>query len=607
MHSATTWLLAALCIILSAFHLQAEKIAIISDTHVTPGNDNDKQLRVAVDEINAGDADLVIVSGDITNEGSDSELKNAKSILDMISKPMCVIPGNHENNWSQSAGKTFVDLWGADRFVTETDNLIIAGVNCGPYMKMGDGHIKQEDLIWLDETLASRTAATGKQVLSVCHYPINPDLDNCTDYVRLLQRYPVVTHICGHYHTFKHYTTGGIDGLICRSLFMNGTFGYSILDIRNDSVFLYDKQLGKQPALMFCYPINTSFKPYEPTDTMRYNLPENVKIDLVFRDNASIFTRVGIDDENIYTGNSLGYVKAVNKASGNIAWEYHTAASLFSRPAITGDAVAIPTADRRLLWLDKHTGKLMHEYIADGPYVADGTIAGNMLLQGGYKKFQAWDTHSRKLLWENDSLTNYCQAAPTVCGDKVVFGAWDTYLRCLDTNTGTTLWKWNNGSTNRLFSPGNCVPVIANGKVIIVAPDRYMTALDLETGRVLWRNNDYKYRESLGASENGDRVYAKTMDGEVVAVSTTSDDFDLLWRVDTGLGYEHAPCIVLESDGTIYVGSRRGIMVAIDAATHEILYTYRLGSSEFNGWERDTNGDIYTSLIEGTVWRISRR
>ena len=248
MHTATSGLLAALCIILSAFHLQAEKIAIISDTHVTPGNDNDKQLRVAVDEINAGDADLVIVSGDITNEGSDSELKNAKSILDMISKPMCVIPGNHENNWSQSAGKTFVDLWGADRFVTETDNLIIAGVNCGPYMKMGDGHIKQEDLIWLDETLASRTAATGKQVLSVCHYPINPDLDNCTDYVRLLQRYPVVTHICGHYHTFKHYTTSGIDGLICRSLFMNGTFGYSILDIRNDSVFLYDKQLGKQPA-----------------------------------------------------------------------------------------------------------------------------------------------------------------------------------------------------------------------------------------------------------------------------------------------------------------------------------------------------------------------
>ena len=48
-------------------------------------------------------------------------------------------------------------------------------------------------------------------------------------------------------------------------------------------------------------------------------------------------------------------------------------------------------------------------------------------------------------------------------------------------------------------------------------------------------------------------------------------------------------------------------MVAIDAATQKIIYTYKLGNSEFNGWERDTNGDIYTSLIEGTVWRITSK
>ena len=196
-----------LCLPINAF---AERIAIVSDTHVSPGNTNDKQLRIAVDEINNGDASLVIVSGDITNEGSDEELRNVKSILDQITKPTFIIPGNHENNWSQSAGKTFIDLWNADRFVTETDSLIIVGVNCGPYMKMGDGHIKQEDLIWLDTTLAERTASTGKRVLSICHYPINPDLDNYADYVALLQRYPVVTHICGHYHSFKHYNTGGI-------------------------------------------------------------------------------------------------------------------------------------------------------------------------------------------------------------------------------------------------------------------------------------------------------------------------------------------------------------------------------------------------------------
>ena len=113
---------------------QAQRIALLSDVHVTPGNANDKALRVAVREINNGDFDFVVVNGDLTNEGSDSEIDNIKEILDGITLPLYVLPGNHENNWSQSATKTFVDTFGGDRFVTTVDSLVIVGINCGPYM-----------------------------------------------------------------------------------------------------------------------------------------------------------------------------------------------------------------------------------------------------------------------------------------------------------------------------------------------------------------------------------------------------------------------------------------------------------------------------------------
>ena len=76
-------------------------------------------------------------------------------------------------------------------------------------------------------------------------------------------------------------------------------------------------------------------------------LPANAKVSLVFRDDASIFTRVGIDDKRIYIGNSLGYVKAVNKADGKVVWQYKTDASIFSRPAVTEKYVIVPTADKR--------------------------------------------------------------------------------------------------------------------------------------------------------------------------------------------------------------------------------------------------------------------
>jgi len=148
----------ALLALLTLMGAQAQKFAILSDIHVTPGNANEGKLREAVAEINASDVDACIMTGDLTNEGSDEQLRNVKAIFDQVTKPFYIIPGNHENTWSQSACKTFNDLWGQDRFTFTMGNLFVIGMNCGPFMKMGDGHIKQEDLIWLDKTLDERNA-----------------------------------------------------------------------------------------------------------------------------------------------------------------------------------------------------------------------------------------------------------------------------------------------------------------------------------------------------------------------------------------------------------------------------------------------------------------
>ena len=196
--------LTSLIVLFSIFSVSATRIIVFADLHVLPGNECEKNMRIAVDEINNTDADMVVINGDLTNEGSDEELANVKSILDQINKPLYVLPGNHETTWSQSATKTIFDLWRNDRFVTEMDDLVIVGIACGPYMKMGDGHIKQEDLHWLDKTLAEHCTA-GKRVVSFNHYPLMKDLDNYDDYIRVLRKYPVIAHVNGHYHKYHKY------------------------------------------------------------------------------------------------------------------------------------------------------------------------------------------------------------------------------------------------------------------------------------------------------------------------------------------------------------------------------------------------------------------
>lgn len=583
------------------------KLAILSDVHVTPGNANEGKLREAVAEINATDVDAVMMTGDLTNEGSDEQLHNIKGILDGITHPLYVIPGNHENNWSQSACKTFNDLWGSDRFVFTVDDLVVVGMNCGPFMKMGDGHIKQEDLLWLDSTL-NVMVGPGMRVLSVNHYPILDDLDNYRAYVDILKKYPVVTHQCGHYHRWRLYETDGINGVIVRALDMGGgNYGYTLMTIDLDSqwIYVYNKVIGSDPEVMFSYRINLDY--YTPSlPQEQYTVPSDFTIQRIVADNASIFTRLGVDEKNIYFGNSLGYCKAVDKNTGKLRWQFKTDAMLFSRPAVCDKYVVLPTSDKRLVWLDKKSGKARWQYDAQGPYVADGVVSSDgILYQGGYKTFQAWDMKRHRLLWQYDSINNYCQAAPVVDGNDVIFGAWDTYLRSLNRRTGNLNWQWNNGKSANLYSPGNVVPVVTPDRVIIVAPDRVTTAIDRHDGTQLWREkNDNKVRESLGRSADGKVAYAKTMDGTLVAMST-GDKYEFLWSVDLGFGYEHAPCIVLEHDGYIYCGSRRGMLAVVNAATHQLEFTYRLGTSEVNGFEVDDAGTIYCSLIEGTIYRIT--
>ena len=598
-------------ILLSAFIVMsagAQKFAILSDIHVTPGNANEGKLIAAVDEINASDADVVIVSGDLTNEGSDVQLRNVKSILDNIKKPLYVIPGNHENNWSQSACKTFNDLWGNDRFVFSLGKLIVIGMNCGPFMKMGDGHIKQEDLIWLDKTLGEMVQP-GMKVLSINHYPILNDLDNYRDYVSVLKKYPVITHQCGHYHRWRLYETDGINGVMVRALDMgNGDYGYTLMDVdlEKNWIHVYNKTIGKEPQVVYAYKINTDYYDTDDAGGDVASVQGPFQIQELYADNASVFTRLGLDRTHVYFGNSLGYLKALNKSTGKIDWDYKTGAMLFARPAVDKKYVVLPTADRRLVWLDKKTGKQVYQYEAQGPYVADGVVEKGILYQGGYKMFQAWDVNKRRLLWQYDSINNYCQAAPLVDGGDVVFGAWDTNLRVLDKKNGKLRWQWNNGVKQNLYSPGNVVPVVTEDRVLIVAPDRVSTALNRSTGAQVWREkNEHKVRESLGVSEDSKVAYAKTMDGTLVAMSTEGDEYSLLWVVDLGFGYEHAPCLVVEKGGYIYVGSRHGRLAIVDAATHQVVCNYSMGSSEVNGFEIDENGDVYCSLIEGRIYRIS--
>ena len=592
---------------------QPVTFALLADLHVSPGAPGDSSLNLIVDEINTSDFSFTVVAGDLTNTGSDAELSAVKRALDKLIKPYYVIPGNHETNWSESAGLTFNRLWGNDRFIFDHNGYLFVGFNTGPFMKMGDGHIKVEDLQWLRRELQERKPEKTP-LISFSHYPLAEGLNNWTDAANILKSFGCRVAFCGHGHRLALMNFNGIPGIMGRTALPgnNTRPGYSIVRLRNDSVLVYNKELSlpvKKPVIMLNYVKPDTLAKIPSPAAPDYSVNQVYAGRLFigeWTDTASIFSGPClVNDTMLVYGNSMGFVKAISLASRRILWHTKLAGPVYSTPVSSEGIIVLGTVDGTITGLDAVSGRKIWTVIAGRPVLAEGIIDDRSVYIGaGDTCFYRIDLRNGKIIWKFTGVDGLIQGKPAISGSSVVFGAWDTHLYCLDKNKGSLRWKWNNGRPQVLYSPGNIYPVCSANKVFIVAPDRYMTALDLATGKKIWRTNRFQVRESMGASPDGSLVYVKLMNDTVIAVSTSGNSFKTEWAVDGGFGYEHNPCPVTATDKIVIAATRTGMVVAIDPESRSVAWKYKAGNSSVNKVVAGPDNTLWITLSEGRITGI---
>jgi outer membrane protein assembly factor BamB/predicted MPP superfamily phosphohydrolase len=601
----------ALFIIASGFSQNKEKSEEIkfiqlTDLHVSVGNDNDFLLQNIVKEINNSDFEFVIVTGDLTNRGADDELNEVYKILSTLKKPYYVVSGNHETNWSESAGLTYKKLWGEDRFVFTKGDYVFIGFPCGPYMKMGDGFVKHEDVLWLDKTLQDNLKNSNKKVLNFAHYPLDNSVSNYKEVLSVLQKYPTVATFCGHGHTLRKYDFSGLSGLMGTSITsLDGkTKSYNEVIVSKDSIRIYQKELDKPGVFKFAVPSTPS----------KIEIPKDNPASLTafIKDIASIYNLPAFDKKNLYFTNSLGEIQSVNLKNKAVNWKIQTGNSLYFSPIIVKNNLIEGTIEGNILGIDTQTGKQKWSTSVGGVLVGSPIVENNKLYTESSTAFVCIDAVTGKMLWENKLPQSYSQGIPVIHGNKIIYGVWDSYVYCLDKNTGNLIWKWNNGNDKQiLYSAGNVNMVATKKRLYFVTPQRFLTILDIETGKTLLRTSKWKIRESMGKSEDGKWFYGKTMEGELVRV-LLSDDLELTEEnviaqskvLDLKLGYEHNPAGIIEKNNKIYIGSRKGEVIIVDALKFEISKVLNLGSSSVNGFTVDNSGKVWTSLIEGGIFKL---
>ena len=196
----------------------------------------------------------------------------------------------------------------------------------------------------------------------------------------------------------------------------------------------------------------------------------------------------------VYFGSGDGNVYALDAASGELKWKFHTGDVVHASPAYADGVVYFGSWDSYFYAVDARTG------------------------------VEKWRFHGG----EDPVIHNQVgfQSSPAVVNGVVYTGCRDSNLYALDAATGKEKWRFNAAGSWVISSPA-----VAQGKVLFGTSDSSLyLVLDAESGKPIARQQDKAYVFS-SPTVAGNVVYLGILNGTLEARDLASGD--LLWEFQT--------------------------------------------------------------------------
>ena len=585
------------------------RFAFISDTHIgSPNGSAEEDLRRTVRDINAmTDIAFVVLTGDITELGTNEELRLAKQILDSLNVKWYIIPGNHDSGWSESGGVMFSTIFGYDKFSFEFGGIRFLGCASGPYLRMSDGHVPRDAVNWLEDEL--KKVKPQQPIIFLNHYPIDNGLDNWYEITDRLRHYNTWAILCGHGHANKAMNFEDIPGVMGRSNLRAKAAlgGYNLVDVRADSMIFSERKPGAETLKSWTgvkielrkFATDKKFTRPDYSINDKYNQAKEI---WRYSSDANIISTPAVEGDNVMVGNQNGNMICLSLKNGKQKWSYQTGGAIFSSPAISAGRIVFGSGDGNIYCLDIKTGALKWKTKTAAAVLGSPLIKNNDVFIGSSDhSFRKLNLQTGNVLWKFSGLEGPVVSTPLLYEGKIIFGAWDRNLYALNVITGELIWKWNNGSFVKNYSPAACTPVAHDGVVYVVAPDRYISAINSVDGKTLWRNNDATVRESIGISADGKWIYGKTMQDTIVAYATSREKKSTAWKLNCGFGYEHVPSMLIEKDENVFFGTKSGVVYSIDPALQKINWAYKIDNSMVNTVRVSDAQSLIAATMDGKV------
>lgn len=583
--------------------------AQISDTHIYVENkESCEYLNTIVDEINADEnIAFVIVTGDITEYGDYASFVKAKSILERLKCQYYVVPGNNDYELSSASGENFKKVFRDNKFRLLFNGYLFLGINTSSPYRWSEGHIAAHDIVWVKQQL--KNVGRKTPVFIVTHHPLKDgDVNNWFSLTDEVRKYNIQSIISGHYHRNMINEYDGILGFVSKAaVSQNAVLGYTKYQLTDDSLYVFDKTIGKQPVLWASQALTQKF--YVEGDISKFPRPDfainsdfkNVKEKWHKNVDVDIFTAAVANETNVYFSDCKGNFRCLSLKNGKENWVINVGSAVYKISAIVQGKIVFGTMDNiycvevkngRIAWKIASKGAVFHE-----PVVAQGIV----YISNEDNLLKSINLSSGELIWSKHvNLIQYSKLS--VYNGVLYVGSLDGHVFALRASDGEFLWERKIGNNDELkaysasrSAESGLLPI--GNKLFYVSVKGDLNALDLYTGKLLWQSKGIKLMQSVGVSRSNTILYCRTYDGKIFAIDTQSNDFNIVWQIDNVYANDTNVANIVCDDNYLYLSTYDGEIISVDVNKHKVAWRHKVGVSSANRvCLVDTNRCVITTL-----------
>ena len=558
-------------LLFSAFGLKAQnyKFALLSGLEA--GNPKaGVYLDSVITSINSDkEIKFVIIDGNITSRGRDSEFEKAKAILSKLKIPYYLIPGEKDLAWNQSGGLSITDNFDDDKFAFDYGNEKFIGLNSSLLWQRGKGHFRPEDLKWLDEQISQ--TSKDKRII---FYVFNPfgNIDNWFKAINILRKGNIKLAVVGKTNDYGIFDSNGLRTLSIPSVFQDTVskfWKYTVAEVNDDSLNIFERT--KSDSLNFIYSLSLSDTLQIPeVDSAEF---ENYATKVLWRKslNTTFVAAPIVAEGKILTVDYDGLLTCFD-SEGKKLWDFDTFGNVASSPAVKDGYVVVATLQGDLFTLNFKTGEEIQsigfdDAITSGLLLIDYNGSKELMVpkQTNSKaavvfgtssgKVYCYDVETLQEYWENTAPKDLIKTTPIAVKDKIIFPSLDTYLYCLDAREGWMIWKWRMTNDYRK-SPVFSSPVTDGKFIYLASPDENIYKIDLLLGKTIWAVSKYNAFESIGLSNDLSRVFVKSRKDKFFVVPVKTGKWGIEYKLN--FGEDTTPTTPLEYNNTIFISTQSG-------------------------------------------------